>query len=169
MSLWQCLPLYLESHILLCLKRTKQLTFDWFGRLFCVTNIICERFAQFTINQLSWSACLNECKSSQHAGCSRYRTVLREGIRGSGVIAPHIHTVSSRWSWMFTFTLLPVYPGERRHCVHRVGGWMGDSGGQDVLGKRQNFCSYQNRTPDLSAPRINNVYLFIIIVIADLS
>ena len=53
--------------------------------------------------------------------------------------------------------------------MHRVGGWMGDRGGQDVLGKRLMFCSYQNRTPDLSAPRINNVYLFIIIVIADLS
>jgi hypothetical protein len=60
-----------------------------------------------------------------------------------------------------------VCPGERHHSAHRLGDWMGHRVGQDVLGKRKMCCSYQNRTPDLSAQRINIVFLFIIIVIAD--
>ena len=78
----------------------------------------------------------------EHIGTSKVKkstfslSTHREGIRESGVIAPYTYTVSSRWSWMVSFTPLPVYPVERRHCVHRVGGWMGDRGGQDVLGKR---------------------------------
>jgi len=40
-------------------------------------------------------------------------------------------------------------------------------GGQDIWGKGQMCCSYQNRTPELTARRINNVFLFIIIVITD--
>jgi predicted membrane protein len=42
---------------------------------------------------------------------------------------------------------------------------MGHRGGQDVLGKRQIYCSYQNRTPDLSPRRINTVLFFTIIFI----
>jgi len=44
---------------------------------------------------------------------------------------------------------------------------MGHTGGQDILGKGQMCCSYQNRTPDISAHRINTVFLFIITFIAD--
>jgi hypothetical protein len=43
--------------------------------------------------------------------------------------------------------------------VHR-GGW-------EVFGKSKMCCIYQNRTPDLSARRINTVLSFIIIVITD--
>ena len=49
----------------------------------------------------------------------------------------------------------------------RVVGWMGYSGGQDVLCKKQMCCSYRNRNPDLSARTINSVSLFINIFITD--
>ena len=42
---------------------------------------------------------------------------------------------------------------------------MGQRVSQDVLGKGQMCCSYQNRTPDISAHRINTVLLFIFIFI----
>ena len=90
-----------------------------------------------------------------------------------------------------------MYPGERRHCAHRVGNWTDHRGGQEVmsksqmcysyqyrnldlserirnivlsfiiLGKRQICCSYQNRTVKLSERRRNIVLPFIIIVISD--
>jgi len=44
---------------------------------------------------------------------------------------------------------------------------MGYSGGQNVLRKNQMCCSYQNRTPDFPARRINTVSLFIIIFLTD--
>jgi hypothetical protein len=31
---------------------------------------------------------------------------------------------------MIIYTLLTFYPEERRHCAHRLGGWMGHRGGQ---------------------------------------
>jgi hypothetical protein len=64
---------------------------------------------------------------------------------------------------MVSFTSLPVYPGERRHCAHRVGNWMGCRGGQDVLGKSQMCYSYQNRNPDLSERIRNTVLSFMIL------
>ena len=36
--------LYIWCHIVCCLKLTKQLTFVWSGRLFCITNIMYECF-----------------------------------------------------------------------------------------------------------------------------
>jgi len=68
---------------------------------------------------------------------------------------------------MDSFTPLPVYHEERRHYAFRVGGWMGYSGGQDVLGKGQTCFNYQNRNPDLLDRRKNTVLLFRIVVITD--
>jgi len=64
---------------------------------------------------------------------------------------------------MVSCTSLPVYPGERRHCAHRVGNWMGHRCGQDVLGKSQMCYSYQNRNPDFSERIRNTVLSFIIL------
>jgi len=44
---------------------------------------------------------------------------------------------------------------------------MGHRGDQDVLGKNEMCCSYQNWTPEFSARRINTVLLFIIIFIIE--
>jgi hypothetical protein len=54
-------PTYISGVISCALNVRKQLTFVWSARLYCITIFIYEcYFAEFTINQLLCSDCLNE-------------------------------------------------------------------------------------------------------------
>jgi hypothetical protein len=45
--------------------------------------------------------------------------------KGSGDIAPWILNLSTRWMWMVSFTLRPLYSGEITPNTHWTGGWVG--------------------------------------------
>jgi hypothetical protein len=49
----------------------------------------------------------------------------QEVILGCGCIAPCILDLGTRWRWVVSFTLQPLYPQGRAPCTHWIGGWVG--------------------------------------------
>jgi hypothetical protein len=55
--------------------------------------------------------------------------------RGSGCIDPHFLDLGTSWSWVVSFTPLPLYPRERAPGTHFIGGWVNPRAGLDDLEK----------------------------------
>jgi hypothetical protein len=69
---------------------------------------------------------------------------------GSGGIAPRILDLGTRWRWVVSFMLRPLYPGEIVPGTHWIGGWMVSRTGLDAVVKRKipSFCRDSSpRTP----------------------
>jgi hypothetical protein len=54
-----------------------------------------------------------------------------------GGIAPRILDLSTRWMWVVSFTLQPLYPRERAPGKDWIGGWMDTTAGLDAAVKRK--------------------------------
>jgi hypothetical protein len=53
---------------------------------------------------------------------------------------PTILDLGTKWRWVVSFTLLPVYPGDRASNTHWIVGWVGPRAGLDAVEKRKNSC-----------------------------
>jgi hypothetical protein len=70
---------------------------------------------------------------------SHYTLWRRLGRRGG--ISPIILDLGTRWGWVVSITLLPRFsPGERTHCTHCTGGWVGPRAGLDTEARGKSFA-----------------------------
>jgi len=58
-----------------------------------------------------------------------------EDILGSGGIAPHNLNLSTKWTWMVSFTLWPLYPWAKISSTHCTGGWVGPKASLDAVAR----------------------------------
>jgi hypothetical protein len=56
---------------------------------------------------------------------------------GNGSIAPCIIDLGTTWGWVVSFTLRPLFPGERAPVTHWIGGWVGSRAILDVVVRRK--------------------------------
>jgi hypothetical protein len=57
--------------------------------------------------------------------------VCHEDVWGSGCTDPHFLDLSTSWWWVVSFTPRPLYPRERAHSTHCIGGWVDSRAGLD--------------------------------------
>jgi hypothetical protein len=60
-----------------------------------------------------------------------------EGVWGNECIYPHFPDLDTSWRWVVSFTLLPLYPRERAHGTHCIGGWVDVRAGLDDVENRK--------------------------------
>jgi hypothetical protein len=54
----------------------------------------------------------------------------------SGDTDPRILNLGTRWRWVVSFTLRPLYLQEEASCTHWIGGWVGTRAGLDAVTRR---------------------------------
>jgi hypothetical protein len=65
----------------------------------------------------------------------------------NGGIDPHILDLGTRWRWVVSFTLRPLYPRERAPDTHWTGGWVGPRVVLDTVVKRKIPSPHRESNP----------------------
>jgi hypothetical protein len=67
-------------------------------------------------------------------------------VWGSGSIGPLILNLGTRWKWVVSFTLRPLYPAKRATGIHWIGGWVGPTAGTAAVTKTvgETFSGFWN-------------------------
>jgi len=81
--------------------------------------------------------------------CTRY-------IRSGGT-APRILNSGSNWTWVVSFRLRPLYPGERATGTYSLGEWLGQRTGLDAFENRRISCLARNSITTPQSPGRNSV------------
>jgi hypothetical protein len=91
--------------------------------------------------------------------CRKRRVKVKLSLRfkhHATKIAPCILNLGTRWRWVVSFTILPLYPQGKSPGIHGIGGWVGPRASVDAVAKRR-IPSFPRRELNPGRPACNLV------------